>query len=62
MDTIHVTAGADALRDRAAQLIEAGRIGAARPLLAAARALALQLHSVFQVRALCGGLMGPPPE
>ena len=24
--------------------------------------LALQLHSVFQVRALCGGLMGPPPE
>ena len=40
MDTIHVTAGADALRDRAAQLIEAGRIGAARPLLAAARALA----------------------
>src|SRR3954453_2632881 len=24
--------------------------------------LALQLHSVFQVRALCSGLMGPPPE
>src|SRR4051794_36394055 len=24
--------------------------------------LALQLHSMFQVRALCGGLMGPPPE
>src|SRR5690349_21585405 len=26
------------------------------------RGLALQLHSVFQVRAFCGGLMGPPPE
>jgi hypothetical protein len=27
-----------------------------------ASSLALQLHSVFQVRALCGGLMSPPPE
>ena len=26
------------------------------------RNLALQLPSVFQVRALCGGLMGAPPE
>ena len=26
------------------------------------KALTLQLHSVFQVRAFCGGLMGPPPE
>src|SRR3954470_6036338 len=25
-------------------------------------ALALQLHSPFQMRALCGGLMSPPPE
>src|SRR4051812_27393533 len=24
--------------------------------------LALQLHSPFQMRALCGGLMSPPPE
>ena len=40
MDTIQVTANASALRSRAAQLIEAGRIGAARPLLAAAQALA----------------------
>jgi predicted TPR repeat methyltransferase/thioredoxin-like negative regulator of GroEL len=39
MDTIHVTADADALRSRAAQLIEAGRFGAAKPLLAAAQAL-----------------------
>ena len=31
-------------------------------LKAKAAKLALQLHSVFQVRALCGGLMGPPPE
>lgn len=40
MSTIHITADADALSGRAEQLIEAGRIGAARPLLAAARALA----------------------
>jgi predicted TPR repeat methyltransferase len=39
MDTIHVTADAETLCDRAAQLIGAGRIGAARPLVAAARAL-----------------------
>jgi predicted TPR repeat methyltransferase len=40
MDTVHVTADADALRGRAAQLIDAGRFEAARPLLAAARVLA----------------------
>ncbi|HEY4174292.1 MAG TPA: methyltransferase [Rhodopila sp.] len=40
MDTIHVTADAEALRGRAAQLIDAGRFEAARPLLAAARVLA----------------------
>ena len=39
MDTIHVTANADALRNRAVQLIEAGRFGAARPILNAAQAL-----------------------
>jgi predicted TPR repeat methyltransferase len=39
MDTIHVTADADTLRRRAAELIDAGRLEAARPLLAAARAL-----------------------
>jgi predicted TPR repeat methyltransferase len=39
MDTIHVTANADTLRNRASMLAEAGRFGAARPLLAAARAL-----------------------
>ncbi len=39
MDTLHVTANADALRNRASALIDAGRIGAARPILAAARAL-----------------------
>jgi predicted TPR repeat methyltransferase len=39
LDTINVTADADALRHRAAQLVEAGRIAAARPLLAAAQAL-----------------------
>jgi hypothetical protein len=39
VDTINVTANADALRSRAAQLIETGRIAAARPLLAAAQAL-----------------------
>ena len=39
METMHVTANADALRRRAAQLIAAGRTGAAGPLLAAARTL-----------------------
>ncbi len=39
MDTLHVTASADALRKRAVALLEAGRIEAARPILAAARAL-----------------------
>jgi predicted TPR repeat methyltransferase len=39
MDTIHVTADADALRIRASELVDAGRITAARPLLAAALAL-----------------------
>ncbi len=39
MDTLHVTATADALRKRASALLEAGRIGAARPILAAARAM-----------------------
>ncbi len=39
MDTIYATADADALRCRAEQLLQAGRIGAARPLLAAAQAL-----------------------
>ena len=40
MQTITATADADALCSRAAQLIETGRAGAARPLLAAAKALA----------------------
>jgi predicted TPR repeat methyltransferase len=40
MDMFKVTADADALRNRAAQLIDAGRIAAARPLLAAAQAMA----------------------
>ncbi len=39
MDTIHATADADALRSRAEQQLQAGRIGAAKPLLAAAQAL-----------------------
>ncbi len=40
MDVIHVTADADTLCRRASDLIDAGRIEVARPLLAAARALA----------------------
>ena len=40
MDTLHVTADGATLCDRAARLIDAGRIEAARPLVAAARALA----------------------
>jgi predicted TPR repeat methyltransferase len=40
MDTIQLTADPGTLRDRAAQLIDAGRLEAARPLLAAARVLA----------------------
>ena len=40
MDMINVTADADALRNRAVQLVEAGRFGAARSLLAAVKALA----------------------
>jgi predicted TPR repeat methyltransferase len=39
MDTIHVTTNAEALRNRAEQLIQAGRFGAARPILNAAQAL-----------------------
>jgi len=40
METFHVTADADVLQNRAARLIEEGRFGAARPILAAAQALA----------------------
>jgi predicted TPR repeat methyltransferase len=40
MQKLHAAANADALTDRAAQLVAAGRIGAARPLLAAAKRLA----------------------
>jgi len=40
MQKLHAAADAEALTDRAAQLVAAGRIGAARPLLAAARRLA----------------------
>ena len=39
MDTIRVTADAETLLSRAAELVDAGRIAVARPLLAAARAL-----------------------
>ena len=39
MDLIHTTVEAGALRERIGQLIDAGRTGAARPLLAAARKL-----------------------
>ncbi len=39
MNMIHITTEAGALRDRVSQLIDAGRTGAARPLLAAARRL-----------------------
>jgi predicted TPR repeat methyltransferase len=39
MDRINVTADADTLRRRAAELVDAGRPEAARPLLAAARSL-----------------------
>jgi predicted TPR repeat methyltransferase len=40
LDTLYVSATLDALRERATQLIDAGRTNVARPLLAAARALA----------------------
>jgi Flp pilus assembly protein TadD len=40
MQKLHAAANAEALTNRAAQLVAAGRIGAARPLLAAARLLA----------------------
>ncbi len=39
MDLVHTTVEAGALLERVGQLIDAGRIGAARPLLAAARRL-----------------------
>jgi predicted TPR repeat methyltransferase len=39
MDTIHVTADADTLCRRATELVDAGRLEVARPLLAAAKAL-----------------------
>jgi predicted TPR repeat methyltransferase/thioredoxin-like negative regulator of GroEL len=51
MDTIHVTADADALRNRAAELIEAGHFGAARPVLAAAQALAPQSPAIALISA-----------
>jgi len=40
MENLHVTAGANALINRASELIPLGRIGAGRPVLAVARALA----------------------
>jgi predicted TPR repeat methyltransferase len=40
MDSIYVTADSESLHARAAQLVKAGRYGAAKPLLAAALALA----------------------
>jgi predicted TPR repeat methyltransferase len=40
MQKLHAAADAEALTDRVAQLVAAGRIGAARPLLAAAKRLA----------------------
>jgi predicted TPR repeat methyltransferase len=40
MDTIQLTADADSLREQAIRLIDAGRLEAARPLLAAAQLLA----------------------
>ncbi|MBS0558610.1 MAG: tetratricopeptide repeat protein [Proteobacteria bacterium] len=40
MQTVHATAEPDALAGRIAALLDAGRIGAARPMLAALRALA----------------------
>jgi predicted TPR repeat methyltransferase len=41
LDTLHVSAHIDTLCERTTQFIDAGRTGAARPLLAAVRALAL---------------------
>jgi predicted TPR repeat methyltransferase len=41
LDTLHVSAHIDTLCERTRQLIDAGRTGAAQPLLAAVRALAL---------------------
>jgi predicted TPR repeat methyltransferase len=41
LDTLHVSADLDTLRKRTTQFIDAGRTGAARPLLAAVRALSL---------------------
>lgn len=41
LETLHVTANRDTLRERAVLLIDAGRTGVARPLLAAVRALGL---------------------
>jgi predicted TPR repeat methyltransferase len=51
MDSIHVTASADMLRNRASMLTEAGRFGAARPLLAAARALSPELPELNLIAA-----------
>lgn len=51
MDTILVTADADALCGKAAQLIAEGRPGAARPLLAAARALSASTPEIVLVTA-----------
>lgn len=60
MDTIHVTADADALRIRATELVDAGRIAAARPILAAARALSPpsgELALISARIALAGGAL-----
>ena len=62
MDIIHATAHADALRDRAAELVEAGRITAARPLLAAARALDPVSPEVTLISARIAMASGALPE
>jgi predicted TPR repeat methyltransferase len=51
MQKLHAATDVDALTDRAAQLVAAGRIGAARPLLAAARRLAPNSIGVADVGA-----------
>jgi predicted TPR repeat methyltransferase len=51
MNMIHTTADAGALRDQVSQLLDAGRIGAARPLLAAARKLSPASADIAQLGA-----------
>ncbi len=62
MQKLHAAADAEALTNRAAQLVAAGRIAAARPLLAAARRLAPGSIGVADISAHLALRLNTPDE